>query len=359
VSLKAAIELIMAKLKKINKENLYGSLLLVGILLFAISMFSKNITLSILAAIIMLISMPKFFFEIEKPKTYKDLLLSVRMSFLLRNIGLPLLVIIFFMSLYKDIDNAIDIDFSVNELNKKNTYIELQKVRDDFIIVNDKSKDCSSYKINLRTGNTLHQQPFKAAMYTRGTLEKEQQDKAAWDNLCWNLKNREMNLPLSLLGENIEKLEILSALQNTIAELNKQTGEIGIYIKGYADAQNTTWKKPLLKGFEYHNINYYKANDTFKSNYEIDDANIKTHITSAIDDIKPDGSYKNDDLPYLRSQYVLDNYINNFLIGCMGEKIKTGILEGVVLNQKEPDTRNTEVYITLCTVKSKPGCAKT
>ena len=272
---------------------------------------------------------------------------------------IPLCIAGIIISIYNTTNDTIDIDFAVNELNKKNTYIELQKVRDDFIIVNDKSKDCSSYKINLRTGNTLHQQPFKAAMYTRGTLEKEQQDKAAWDNLCWNLKNREMNLPLSLLGENIEKLEILSALQNTIAELNKQTGEIGIYIKGYADAQNTTWKKPLLKGFEYHNINYYKANDTFKSNYEIDDANIKTHITSAIDDIKPDGSYKNDDLPYLRSQYVLDNYINNFLIGCMGEKIKTGILEGVVLNQKEPDTRNTEVYITLCTVKSKPGCAKT
>ena len=72
VSLKAAIELIMAKLKKINKENFYGSLLLVGLLLFAISTFSKNFTLSILAAIIMLISMPKFFFEIEKPKTYCD-----------------------------------------------------------------------------------------------------------------------------------------------------------------------------------------------------------------------------------------------------------------------------------------------
>lgn len=265
--------------------------------------------------------------------------------------------LLFIPSLILSLDgNYINIDFLATEISDKNEYIELQKVKKKFIKVDSKDKECKSYKIRIAEKNIFHEQPFESMKYTRNNSNFELVDKEKWNSVCWQLSNINQELPLSFITENIEEKEGIKLLQTIFADMKSKVSDISVFVKGYADNENQEWSRNLSKNNQYSKIDYYKADDDFKTSYTIDDNKISTHKIKIQENGK--ASYTNNDLPFLRAKYVLDNYFDKFLKGCIDENIKTGILEGVVLDKKAPEIRGTEVYVTLCNKKPHYGCSR-
>lgn len=248
-----------------------------------------------------------------------------------------------------------ELDYAIEELNAKDKFIQAQKVKDDFININDKS--CDSYQIRIKNEKIFHEQPFETKTYTRNQAIEYKQDKTDWGKLCDKFELAQYGFPVSSLAGNVEDMKFISAFQNFFATLLKSDGEIHVLVRGYADKTNNSWRKPLLKDYFYEETKYYKANDSFKSSYTINSNNIETHKTP-IDNIGK-GFYNNNDLPYLRAKFVLDKYFDGFLKSCIKSKSSSGILEGEISQEKNPQNRNVEVYITVCTTQPKPGCAAT
>jgi hypothetical protein len=255
-----------------------------------------------------------------------------------------------------DDSRFFEIDHTIDELNKKSEYIEAVKMADSFIKVKD--DDCKSYKIKLRRDKRIYEQPFDLMRYTRQRTDIETKDKIEWGKLCKALEDGNNGIPTSILVKDIEDEKTISALANLFAELKRSTGKISVYIKGYADSQTEFWQRKLEKNSEYLDIKYYKADDFFKNSYVIDDANLLVHSVPGESLLVKQGYYGNADLPFLRAKYVFENYFKGYLQECLGSDASGGILEGVVLDGKGADVRNTEVYVTLCMEEhSFPGCS--
>lgn len=266
-------------------------------------------------------------------------------------------IFLFIPSIILSLDgDYINIDFLATEISDKNEYIELQKVKKKFIKIDSKDKECESYKIRITEKNIFHEQPFESMKYTRNKSNFELMDKESWNSVCWQLSNINQELPLSFITENIEEKEGIKILQTLFADMKNKVSDISIFVKGYADDEDQKWSRNLSKDNKYNDIDYYMADDDFKTSYTIADKRISTHQIK--NQKNGEDSYTNKDLPFLRAKYVLDNYFDKFLKGCIDDKIKTGILEGVVLDKKSPEIRGTEVYVTLCGNKPHYGCSQ-
>ncbi len=118
-------------------------------------------------------------------------------------------------------------------------------------------------------------------------------------------------------------------------------------MKGYADKSKGDWQRKLDKKYAYGEIDYYTSLSPDKKLYYINPNNLITHFVPHNPNV-PSGYYTNDDLPFLRAKYVLENHIINNLSYCFPTIKTIGVLEGEILEKEQPDLRNTEVYVTAC-----------
>ena len=248
-----------------------------------------------------------------------------------------LIMIIYFLFFY----NPVNLKFYDNINNANNEYIKIQKMQNLLIYIN--SKPCDSYQITIRDSKILYEQTFDRYKYTRNAYKIKNLDFKQLDKICNDLEKLNNGIPLPLLiqGEQDERIKALIALGNILYEIKEKSKSLHIFVKGYADKTSGKWIRKLDKNYEYRNIAYYKATSQLKNTYYISEKN-KTNYT-----IK-ENKYTNEDLPFLRSQFVLDNYKDNNLISCFPNITNTGILEGEEYPMYLPNSRNTEVYVTSC-----------
>lgn len=256
-----------------------------------------------------------------------------------------------------DSTRGIDFDYAIEELNKKDEFIEAVRLREKIIIA--EGKDCTSYKIRIKKDSIFHTQPFDSMTYTRSPADIELHDREQWSQLCENIKLTKHGFPVSYVTTDLEKGEIIKLFQNLYVLLSEYQGTIGVHVRGHADMQKTLWQRKLEDKYKYEKINYYRASGLMGT-YSIDDSNFASHNVPRAETTKF-GYYGNDDLPYLRAKFVYDNYFREYLKECIGEKAHGGILEGVILPIESPELRNTDIFVSLCPdveEQSVPGCSK-
>jgi hypothetical protein len=344
-----------------GRESLFTVINSISTIAFVSAFYFKNAELGLISMYFYLYSLV----EIMHIKSIKNEtlladkfnILSLKFLRIFTRFLAPIFILYSVIFTFNSSDKIIQLDSAINELNKKSEYIKLQKEKEKIITVNDPKQDCETYVLNINTSKIFQEQVFDKMQYTRSSSQQQNNDKILWENTCKTLTLRDMKIPSSIIGENVENFEVLAVFQNLLKEVKKQKGTLSIYVKGYADKESNKWKKPLNQEYAYNEIPYYKSNDTFQSSYKIEDANLRRFIVSGRVQNKFDGYFNNDDLPYLRANYVLDNYIKKYLTSCLQEPIKTGILEGRVIDQFEPKNRNTEIYVMLCAEKPYPSCA--
>lgn len=228
-----------------------------------------------------------------------------------------------------------------------NEYLEIQKMKDILILVDNKS--CDAYRIVLRNSKILYEQSFDLQKYTRTNIESKTKDGKVIDQVCKNLERLNNGIPLHILlaDEKNEYIQALSAIGAVLYEASSKSSELHLFVKGYADKSKGNWTRKLEEKYLYKEIKYYTSLSTDKNLYYISEKTLVTHFVPYDPDIR-NGYYSNEDLPFLRANYVLENHIKNNLSYCFPKIQTTGILEGEILDQEKPELRNTEVYVTAC-----------
>ncbi|MFZ1567476.1 MAG: hypothetical protein WAT29_01545 [Thiolinea sp.] len=247
------------------------------------------------------------------------------------------------MALYKPVNFKAYPD----EKLASNEYIEIQKIKDTLILV--ENKKCDAYRIVLRDSKILYEQPFDLQKYTRNNIEAKTRDSQVIDTVCKNLGRLNNGIPLHLLlaNEDNDYIKALSAIGAILYEASSKASELHIFVKGYADKSKGDWQRKLDKKYAYGEIDYYTSLSPDKKLYYINPNNLITHFVPHNPNV-PSGYYTNDDLPFLRAKYVLENHIINNLSYCFPTIKTIGVLEGEILEKEQPDLRNTEVYVTAC-----------
>lgn len=272
----------------------------------------------------------------------KELINFIKKVITVSVVVLSLIALGIFVFLIKTNNKVIWIDSTIEEISNKNKYIEVVKLKNNMIKIPE--KNCMTYKIKLRTDSIILNQPFSKEKYIRTNKQKILEDREKIDSLCSILENIDKGVPASYITEKFKSDNPLFVASSVILEVinktSKSVNEIHLFVKGYADASQSEWSDMLEPEYNYKMINYYPVIKNKEGQYVITDSNIQTH------ELK-NGSYKNVDLPLLRSQFVHNEYLKK-LKDCSKKITKTGILQGKVINEKSEYLRNTEVYITAC-----------
>lgn len=251
-------------------------------------------------------------------------------------------------------DSVMWIDSTINDISSRNDYIEIVKLKKNFIEI--PNKQCNTYTINTLTNNSLFKQPFEKEKYVRDRQEYLLNDRPRIDQLCTSFKDINMGVPASYLIEKLNEDNALYIISSIILEISNnvknKVDEIHLYVKGYADNSSEEWEGKLLQEYMYENISYYPSLDNKNKLYKINEDNIKSHFFSK-------NIYTNNDLPLLRSRYVHDEYLS-ILEKCSEKITRIGILQGEVVNHKSEELRNTQIFITACYPKKIfPSCSRT
>ncbi|UJS24708.1 hypothetical protein [Thiothrix winogradskyi] len=281
-------------------------------------------------------------------KLIKIFSLIFKISIILSSVFLVSVIVFSF----KNKNEIIWIDSTIEEISKKNDYIEIIKLNDKFLEI--EGKTCNSYLLKIKDDNILLDQPFGEKKYTRNNELDLLNDKSKLNKICDLLANTNKGVPGSQLVEmtnSDNSLYKISKIALEIANnLDNKISEIHLYVKGYADKSRTDWKDKLDKKYHYQDIPYYISMDKFNEKYIISNENINLHKIT-------DDYYVNSDLPFLRSKYVEDNYLS-YLQGCSNKITKTGILEGRIINENLEKMRTTEIYISACYLSNQySSCA--
>jgi len=230
----------------------------------------------------------------------------------------------------------------INELiNHKSFFIKstfkgqqwLQDIDETKIEINVEGKSCKTFEI------------------TNAELDIKNDD----FNRDFKYKNFEANkYYVTNIHEDYKKFDgFEEALQSTISHNEKNIDSVWIFIRGYADTSNAQDKfYPMLKGYEYKTIEYYDYNAT-KKLYSINPYLVKTKILH-------NNQFKNDDLPYLRAQFVYKEYFKK-----LSQTLDTSLKVNFAILKNEPTdivnskSRKVETYISFCQTKfSGGGCSQ-
>jgi cell division protein FtsL len=117
--LKFITDFVSKKTKRISKIEKYSIVMTLGIILLVLSLFSKSPILFFTSALLLYIGTPILIEEEGNPHENRYNNLGIRLLFLSRLIVMPLCIAGIIISIYNTTNDTIDIDFAVNELNKK------------------------------------------------------------------------------------------------------------------------------------------------------------------------------------------------------------------------------------------------
>ena len=126
--LKFITDFVSKKTKRISKIEKYSIVMTLGIILLVLSLFSKSPILFFTSALLLYIGTPILIEEEGNPHENRYNNLGIRLLFLSRLIVIPLCIAGIIISIYNTTNDTIDIDFAVNELNKKNTSVHDKNV---------------------------------------------------------------------------------------------------------------------------------------------------------------------------------------------------------------------------------------
>lgn len=140
----------------------------------------------------------------------------------------------------------------------------------------------------------------------------------------------------------LKDLKLYSGLEDALYEtvkFNSKINYIWFFARGYADKSLNPKQKYLLdKDYPYQVINYYPIQE--KDKYLISSEYVSTLILK-------DNVFTNQDLPYLRSKFVLNEYFKD-IFNSLQIPHNLGILEGKVLKEKDSTYRKVDIYILFC-----------
>jgi hypothetical protein len=266
-----------------------------------------------------------------------------------------LLIFPFTILTIKHVLYFFSIDYSIDSINKKSSYINFVKIQDKFIEFQDEENELDVFRFQLKKDNVLYNQPFEPMIYFRRSLDFKNEDQERLLSLYEIFNKINMSLPLSFFEEYIlEKYKEYDKIRQTImiistviAHLSTKAEKIYILVKGYSDTtSNEEWTMPLNLKYYYDDVSYYPTLDKLYTNYKIGPNYLETIKIPQKKNI-PSGKYTNKDLPILRAKFVLENYIINFFQNSNDIKFESGILEGQVIDGKSEVMRNVEVYIAV------------
>jgi hypothetical protein len=248
-----------------------------------------------------------------------------------------------------------NIDYTVDTINQKSEYIRLIKIQEKFINLEDSDEELDVFKLQLRSDKVLYEQPFELMKYYRDDWEFKMEDFEKLSSICDDFNGFNTRIPFSFFEEYIiekysdhsETWQAMMIIRALIAHLATRVNKVYIFIKGYSDTTpNESWIMQLNPKYHYNQIEYYKADNPLYTSYVIDNDNLKK-ITVPQKNNLSEGSYSNEDLPFLRAKFVLENYIIDFLQNCTEVEFDAGILEGEVIGKHDKIMRNVEVYIVV------------
>lgn len=247
-------------------------------------------------------------------------------------------------------ESIIWLDSTMEKISKNNQYIQIIKTKESFLKVS--GKNCNTYLLKTRNSK-LFEQPFELKKYTRSKFDFHKEDQEKLKKYCNIFSDINKGVPASYIAQKFKDNSTFPALLMSIIEIahniENKTDEIHLYVKGHADRSHTDWKATLDNDYFFEKINYYKLNHTDKSTYLISGNQISTRSIKK-------SNYNNNDLPFLRGKYVHEEYLKPFQ-NCSDKITKTGILEGEVIDIKDKNFRNTEIYVSACSANPLPGCS--
>jgi hypothetical protein len=233
----------------------------------------------------------------------------------------------------------------IDALNKRLTYTQVVKRNAPLVCGSDQS---AIYEIALKDSILFSTYFFNAYEYwieTGGNVKGD---------LCQFIRSVQEKKQDKIL-DIIKKLELevnfsvfkLGGLQHILAEIYAVLGTLGqkyeieIYVKGYADGYQTEWKKPLYrKPYDYHLLKYYPTTEPQGS------LNPIRYDRNHPKDYKIDGN----DLPFLRGQFIKQDFIDPFVKVCAKKVQKTYLLEGHEFSKSTIDSlqRKVQIFVAAC-----------
>lgn len=130
---------------------------------------------------------------------------------------------------------------------------------------------------------------------------------------------------------------------NEITNLNNNITDVWFLAQGYADTSLQPEKLYFLdKTHFYDKISYYPYIENEKK-YLINDKNLSS--------VYLNDTYKNKDLIYLRSYFVIEKYFKP-ISSNLNIDYNLGIIEGKLIKERDIDFRRVDIYILFCSQNS-------
>lgn len=154
-------------------------------------------------------------------------------------------------------DKFIWLDSTMEGISKKNKYVEIVSLKDNFIKI--QGKNCKSYKLKPRYDLVVFNQPFSTKKYIRNQKEKLLEDREKVDKLCGLLEDIDKGVVSSEIIDKVSNdkwLGIPGILAEIAFNTKGKANELHLFVKGYADGTDSKWSEKFEQGFEYTAIDY-------------------------------------------------------------------------------------------------------
>ncbi len=173
-------------------------------------------------------------------------------------------------------------DSTIEEISKKNKYIEIVKLKGN--IINIEGKTCNSYLLRPKSDNVILYQPFEEKMYTRSLDKILTEDKKQLEGLCQKLNSINKGVPTSYIVDQVNNDNILYVLSSIVLEvannIEQKATDIHLFVRGFADKSENEWRRELDKNYNYQEINYYKSENTSIASFFISNNNMSKYFIS-------------------------------------------------------------------------------